>query len=146
MRRMAAACVMLLMAVAVFAGKKPETIDELKARAAQAKPQDQVKLFMEVAQRQLDSAGRSYDAGDSDKAKAEIEDVSAYAEKAGDAAMQTGKRVKRTEIDVRKLAQRMEALRRSLSVDDRPPLEAAGERLEKLDSRLLDHMFKGKKK
>ncbi len=125
--------------------KEKESIEQLKARAEQAKPQDQPRLFMDVAERQVESADKLYSDGDSDKGKAAIEDATNCAEKAGQAAITTGKQLKRTEIAVRKLSDRMQGIWHSLAVDDRPPLKAATERLEKLDSMLLDRMFKGKK-
>ncbi len=127
-----------------FADKKPETIEQLKARAEQAKPADQVKLFVEVAQRQLEAADKAYEAGDADKGKAAIADVATYGERAGEAAIQTGKRLKNTEIDLRKIGERLESIRRAVNFEDRPPLEDAAGRLEKTRNRLLDRMFRGK--
>ena len=145
MRRIAATFILVLIAGALFAEKKQETIEELKARAEQAKPGgDQVKLFVEVAQRQLNAADKAYEAGDADKGKAALEDMVGYAERAGDAAISTGKRLKQTEIALRKISERLESIRRSLAVDDRPPLAAARDRLEKTRSNLLNRMFKGK--
>ncbi len=146
MRRIAAAVILLLIAGASFADKKPETIEELKARAEKVKLEEQVKLFIDIAQRQLDAADKAYEAGDAEKGKAAIADVGSYGERAGEAAIQTGKRLKRTEIDLRKIGERLEAMRRSLSFEDRPPLQEAGDRLEKTRSRLLDRMFQGKGK
>lgn len=145
MRRYLVAFIFVLMALMVVAEKKPETIDALKARAEHARPQDQVRLFMEIAQRQLDEARKNYADGDSAQGKAAIDDVATYTEKAANAAVSTGKHLKQTEIDIRKLSKKLEDIRRSVSLEDRPPLEAAAQRLEKVDSQLLDHMFKGKK-
>jgi hypothetical protein len=136
---------LFLALAAVGLAKEKETLEQLKARAARAKPQDQPRLFMAVAERQVEAADKLYTDGDSDKGKAAIEDATSYAEKAGQAAITTGKDLKHTEIAVRKLSDRMQGIWHSLAVDDRPPLKAATERLDKLDSQLLDRMFKGKK-
>ncbi len=145
MRRIAAVLMIVLAAAASLAAKKQETIEELKARAEKAKPNDQPKLFVEIARRQLDAANKAYEAGDADAGKAAIADVATYGERAGAVAIETGKRLKHTEIDLRKIGERLEALRRSLSFEDRQPLEEAGQRLEKTRTQLLDRMFKGKK-
>ena len=144
MRRILAVLIVVVAAIAVFADSKTETIEQLKARAEQAKPADQVKLFMEIAQRQLAAADKAYQAGDADTGKVAIADVASYGERAGKAAVETGKRLKHTEIDLRKITDRLEGIRRSLSVDDRPPLQDASERLEKVRTELLNRMFKGK--
>ncbi len=145
MRRIAAALIVVVVAAAGFAAKKPETLEELKARAERANPKDQVELFLEVAKRQLDAADKAYEAGDAQTGKAAISDVASYGERAGAASVQTGKRLKHTEIDLRKIGERLESIRRSLSFEDRPPLEEAAARLEKTRNQLLDRMFKGKK-
>ncbi len=145
MRRRTLIVWLFLALAAVGLAKEKETLEQLKARAEQAKPQDQPKLFMQVAERQVETADKLYSDGDSDKGKAAIEDATSYAEKASQAAIATGKELKRTEIAVRKLSDRMQGISHSLAVDDRPPLKAATDRLEKLDSLLLDRMFKGKK-
>ncbi len=144
MRRIPVAFLFVLLAGVVLAQKTPETLDQLKARAEQAKPQDQVRLFMAVAQRQLQAADTAYSGGDGDKGKAAIDDVALYAEKAGAAAVQTGKHLKNTEIELRKMEDKVEAMRKSVEFDSRPPLQAAGDRLEKVRSELLNRMFKGK--
>ena len=146
MRRKSAVVLVLLTVVTLAAKDKyKETIEQLKARAEQAQPRDQVKLFMEVANREVEDADQLYTAGDFQRARSLIEDATQSAEKAGQAAMDTNKDVKRTEIAVRKLSTRMQDIWHSLAVEDRPPVKAAQERLEKLDGSLLDHMFKRKK-
>ncbi len=145
MRPTAVALITVLFALAAFADKKPETIGELKARAEAARPQEQVKLFMQVARQQLETASKAYAAGDSAAAKIAVEDVAAYAEKAGQAAISTGKDQKRTEIDVRKLSRRIADLQRSVDFDDRTPLQNVSSRLEKVDTSLLEHMFRKRK-
>ncbi len=144
MRRVAVAFIFVLFTVALLAKKTPETLEELKARAEQAKPQDQVGLFLEVAKRQLETADAAYSSGDPDHGKAAIDDVALYAEKAGAAAVQTGKHLKNTEIELRKMEDKIEAIRRSVEFESRPPLQSAGDRLEKVRTELLNRMFKGK--
>ena len=66
---------------------------------------------------------------------------SEYGRNAADAASSSGKHLKQTEIDLRKLAKRMKDIAATLAVEDRPPLEKAVEDLEQIRSDLLARMF-----
>jgi len=124
---------------------KTETLQELMARAESAKVEDRPALCVEIAERQLKSADELYTAGKVDEARAAVQDVVAYSEKAHDAAIQSGKKVKNTEIALRKMAVKLRDMKRSLNFDDQAPVQAAADRLESLRTDLLSHMFgKGK--
>jgi len=145
MRRTAATFVLLLVsALMVFAGKE-ETVQELIARAETAKPDDRPGLYVEAARRQLKAADELYTAGKPDEARVTVGDVVTYSEKAQDAALQSGKRLKQTEIALRKMAAQLRDLQRTLSYEDQAPVQAAAERLENLRTDLQQRMF-GKKK
>jgi len=102
-------------------------------------------LYVEIAERQLKSADELYTTGKVDDARAAVQDVVTYSEKAHDAAIQSGKKVKNTEIGFRKMAVKLRDIKRSLNFDDQAPVEAAADRLEALRTDLLSHMFaKGK--
>ena len=124
---------------------KTETLQELMARAESAKVEDRPALCVEIAERQLKSADELYTAGKVDEARAAVQDVVTYSEKAHDAAIQSGKKVKNTEIALRKMAVKLRDMKRSLNFDDQAPVQAAADRLESLRTDLLSHMFgKGK--
>lgn len=124
---------------------KTETLQELMARAESAKVEDRPALCVEIAERQLKSADELYTAGKVDDARAAVKDVVTYSEKAHDAAIETGKKLKNTEIALRKMAAKLRDLKRSLNFDDQAPVQAASDRLENLRTDLLSHMFgKGK--
>ena len=126
-------------------GNKTETLQELIARAESARVEDRPALYVEIAERQLKSANELYTAGKVDEARTAVQDVVTYSEKAHDAAIQSGKRVKNTEIDFRKMAAKLRDIKRSLNFEDQAPVQAAAERLETLRTDLLSHMFgKGK--
>ncbi|MGA9902637.1 MAG: hypothetical protein WBQ39_11930, partial [Terriglobales bacterium] len=62
----------------------------------------------------------------------------------------TKKRLKNVEIDVRKMADKLRDIKRSLAVEDQPPVDQAMRRLEEVRTTLLQEMFakdekKGKK-
>jgi polyhydroxyalkanoate synthesis regulator phasin len=126
-------------------GNKTETLQELIARAESARVEDRPALYVEIAERELKSANELYTGGKVDEARTAVQDVVTYSEKAHDAAIQSGKRVKNTEIEFRKMAAKLRDIKRSLNFEDQAPVQAAAERLETLRTDLLSHMFgKGK--
>jgi hypothetical protein len=137
---------LVLLAASFLAfGFKTETLQELMARAEAAKVEDRPALCIEIAERQLKSADELFTAGKVEDAQAAVKDVVTYSEKAHDAAIQSGKKLKNTEIDFRKMAAKLRDIKRSLNFDDQAPVQAAADRLESLRTDLLSHMFgKGK--
>jgi len=130
---------------ALTVAAKQETLQELKARAESVPLGDRPALYIEIAEWQLKSADELYSAGKTDDARAAVNDVVAYSEKAHDAAIQSGKKLKSTEISIRKMAERLRDIKRTLNFEDQAPAQAAADRLEKLRDDLLSHMFgKGK--
>ena len=72
-------------------------------------------------------ADRLFNQGDVEKGQAEIREVVEYAHKAADAASASGKHLKETEIDLRKLEKRMHDIGESL-IPRRPRPGAPGGR------------------
>jgi len=139
MRRLAFA--MLLLALASAYGAKDETVDELKSRFESARPEDRPELGMRIAQHQLRDADKLYSEGNADRARAAVDDIVTYSEKARDAAIQTRKRLKNVEIDVRKMAEKLRDIKRTLAFEDQAPVEQAVRRLEDVRTTLLKEMF-----
>jgi hypothetical protein len=91
------------------------------------------------------SANESYKAGRSEQGQSAVEDVVRCAGKARDAAIQSGKRLKDTEIIVRKMAEKLRDIKRTLNFEDQAPVQNAVDQLETIRTELLSHMFgKGK--
>ncbi|MGD0417780.1 MAG: hypothetical protein ABSA80_20660 [Terriglobales bacterium] len=139
MRRLAFA--MLLLALAAAYGTKDETVDELKSHFESARPEDRPELGIRIAQHQLRDADKLYSEGNADRARADVEDIVTYSEKARDAAIQTKKRLKNVEIDVRKMAEKLRDIKRTLAFEDQAPVEQAIRRLEDVRTTLLKEMF-----
>jgi hypothetical protein len=139
MRRLA--FTMLLLALASAYGAKDETVDELKSRFESARPEDRPELGIRIAQHQLRDADKLYSEGNADRARADVEDIVIYSEKARDAAIQTKKRLKNVEIDVRKMAEKLRDIKRTLAFEDQAPVEQAIHRLEDIRTTLLKEMF-----
>ena len=130
----------LLMSLSMAASEH-ESLDQLQARAARAGGSEQVRLYLEVAARQLQAADEAFNAGEVEQGNALVNQLSAACEKAGAAARSSGKHQKQAEIHMRNLQRRLEAMRRNLSYDDRDALSQAIDRIEKLRAELLAQMF-----
>ena len=142
MRRILAIILLALCAMSLWAKKEEEPIESLKQRAEAAEGSKQIELLVKVAQRQMQAADQLFDQGTTDQAQAAVQDVLTYSLRAIQQAKDTRKRMKHTEIDIRKLTDHMNDMKRSLSVDDRPPVAAAIEKIDKARSDLLTAMFK----
>ncbi|MBA3916191.1 MAG: hypothetical protein H0X25_20575 [Acidobacteriales bacterium] len=127
-------------AATLYAGK-PETLSQLVARAEAAKPQDSAALYLEAAQRQLTSADQLYIDGKVGQAEAAVADVVKFSTNAAQATMQSRKKLTGTEIAIRKMSQKLLAIRRTLSFEDQPAVQMAADQLEKLRTDLLSAMF-----
>jgi hypothetical protein len=143
MRSLLISTLVLASTISAFATK--ETLQELVARAEAAKVEDRPALFIEAAERQIKSADELYTAGKVDDARSAVTDIVTFSQKATDACIQSHKRLKDTEIAIRKMAAKLRDIKRTLNFDDQPPLQDAADRLEKMRTDLLSHMFgKGK--
>jgi len=123
------------------AAAKDETVAELKARFESARPEDRPELCIRIAQHQLRDADKLYRDGNVGQAGAAVDDVVTYSEKARDGAIQTRKHLKNVEIDVRKMAEKLRDIKRTLVFEDQAPVEQAIRRLEDIRTTLLKEMF-----
>ena len=86
MRTWAILLIVILSSSLLVSGKKEESLDQLKARAGSAPPDQRISLSLEIAQRQLKLADKLYTDGNPEEARAAIKDVITYSEQAGAAA------------------------------------------------------------
>jgi hypothetical protein len=136
----------LLLAFAWAFAAKEETIDELKTHFANARPEDRPELGIRIALHQLRNADKLYIEGKVEQAREAVDDIVTYAEKARDAATQTQKHLKNVEIDARKIADKLRDIKRTLALEDQPPVEQAIRRLEDVRTALLKEMFAKKER
>jgi hypothetical protein len=141
MRRLTISIFLIVFTLVVRAAAKDETVDELKARFESARLEDRAELGIRIAQHQLRNADKLYGEGNIDQGRAAVDDIVTYSEKARDAAAQTKKRLKNTEIDARKMAEKLRDIKRTLAFEDQPPVEQAIRRLEDVRTALLKEMF-----
>ena len=143
MRRLVAAIALMALATASF-GKSDETIEQLVARADAARVDQQPDLYMDVAQRALQSATEDYKADKIDEFSAAVGQVVKYSDSARAAALHSGKHLKNTEIKIRELAIHLRDMQLNVDVDEQPPVQAAIDRLEGFRTELLHAMFGSK--
>ena len=145
MRRLALYLLLLALGSA-YGAAKDVTMAELKARLESARAEDRPELCMQIARRQLRNADTLYKDGNVAQAPAAVDDIVTYSEKARDAATQTKKHLKNVEIDVRKMAEKLRDIKRTLAFEDQLPVERAIRRLEDIRTALLQEMFAQDKK
>jgi hypothetical protein len=135
---------MVLASAGPVLASKQETLPELMGRAENAKLEDRPKLYLEIAERQLKSADQLYSQGKAADARAAVDDVVGYSQKATQAVIQRGKKMKGVEISVRKMADRLRDIERTLNFDDQAPVQRAIDKLEGMRTQLLSAMFGNK--
>lgn len=131
----------LVLLLCCFALSKTESLADLKTRADNAHGGEEAKLCIEYAQAELEHANDLFTAGDVDQAQSAVTSVMEYVRKGSSAATSSGKRLKQTEIELRKLQKRMKDIAGSLNLDDRPPVLKSVEEIEQLRAGLLAAMF-----
>jgi len=144
MRLPLAILMIALSAAKVAALPSQPTVDELKARLPNAKPDERARLSLEIAERQVAAADRLYHDGKTEEAEAAIKDVVSYTDQAGQDM--PSRHLKSAEISVRKMAHRLGDIKRTLAYDNQASVQSAIDALEKVRTRLLDRMFAKNKK
>jgi hypothetical protein len=71
--------------------------------------------------------------------------VVTFSKKATDASIDTGKKLKNTEIALRKMTEKFRDIKRTVAFEDQAPIQQTIDELEKMRTDLLSAMF-GKKK
>jgi hypothetical protein len=141
-----AALFVLLILSATATPSKSETVEELKARLASARAGDRVELCTQIAERQLEAADKFYSTDEPEQAKAALEDVASFSERARDNSIQFRKRQKQTEIAVRKMVRKLADIKRAVNHEEQTPVQAAIDRLQRVRDDLLAAMFPKEKK
>src|SRR5437868_3360196 len=112
-------------------------IEAMKANAEKKDSADRARTYADIARELVEVANQQFTDGEVDKAQSSIKDAVTYSEKSAASAQEKGKKIKNTEITLRETARRIEELRRTVAVDDQPPLAAAVVRIEELRRELL---------
>jgi hypothetical protein len=119
-----------------------EKLAQLKAHAEKMHEQDRGRIYSDIARELTEIASQQFAEGHPELAQASVKESVSYAEKATNSAKMHNKKIKDTEISLRECARRLEEIRRSVLVEEQPPLKEAITQIDMLRKQLLDHMFK----
>jgi len=133
--------IMIILSLAIAARAEQKTVDQLKAEAEHAAPDQQGRLYAEIADMLVAVSDKQFTDGESVKGHATVQEILQYATKSHDLAIQTRKKMKETEKSLRQCRRRLENMRRTLAAEDRPKVEAVEKQLEKLTEDVLESMF-----
>jgi hypothetical protein len=143
-KRFAVLILLLLTASAACLGKREETDDQLLARAEAAPIEKQSDLFLELSEREMKTALESFSAGRNDEARSALQKMVEHCGRAHQAAIKSRKRLKHTEIKLRKISGRLRDVKMSIDLNSQPQVQAAIDRLEDFRTELLKAMFGSK--
>lgn len=144
MRTPVIVAILFMLAFSALAAQR--SLEEMKAEADRAQGGHQAKLCSDLAHHLVAIANQQFTDGKSQDAQATVQDILKYAEKARDAAVKSHDSLKQAEIRLRQTQRGLEDLKRTLSVDDRPPIDAVEKKIEQFRQDLLETMFPSKKK
>jgi hypothetical protein len=143
MQNFASIFVFSLLCVLPVAGQR--NLETLKIEADHAEGGHQAKLCAQVAQQLVSVVDQQFTQGNSEQAQATVREVLKYAQKARDAAVKSRDQMKQTEIRLRSTQRQLEGLKRTLALEDRPPLDDVEKKIEQFRQDLLDAMFSKRK-
>jgi len=124
--------IIILLVLSFAAGAEQKTVDQLKAEAEHASPDQQGRLDAEIAEKLVSIADKQFTDGESVKGHATVQEILQYATKAHDLVIESRKKMKETEKSLRECHRRLENMKRTLAAEDRPRVEAVEKQLEKL--------------
>jgi len=133
--------IIVLLALSFATGAEQKTVDQLKTEAEHASPDQQGRLYAEIADKLVSVADQQFTGGESVKGHATVQEILQYGTKARDLAIETRKKMKETEKSLRECRRRLENMRRTLAAEDRPKVEAVEKQLAKLTEDVLESMF-----
>ena len=144
MRKLFPVVIVLLLTLAARGEQK--TIDQLKTEAEHAEPGQQGRLYAEIASRLVAVADKQFTDSESIKGHATVQEILQYASKAHDLALQTRRKMKEVEKDLRLCRHNLENMRRTLAAEDRPEVETVEKQVEQFTEDVLEAMFSPPKK
>jgi hypothetical protein len=139
--RLAAGLVLLTIVGPYQLNAEDSGVKDLKEKVANARIVDRPPLCLQIAERQVASAGKLFDAGDFDQAKAALTDVVAFSELARDYSIQTHKHEKQSEITIRRMTHKLADLKHTVTHEEQEQVQTTIERLERIRDDLLAAMF-----
>jgi hypothetical protein len=142
--RVLAVLILVGASCSVCPARPQDSLEQLMAKADAASGGQQTDLCLEVAERELKLTIEAYKGNKPEEAQASLQQIVKYSDKAHSAAIQSGKRLKHTEIKMRQIAGHLRDLKFNVDVDDQPMVQAAVDKLEDFRTQILKSMFGSK--
>src|SRR5438270_5724771 len=133
--------ILILLSLALAASAEQKTVDQLKTEAEHASPDQQARLYAEIADRLVAVADKQFTDAESVKGHATVQEILQYATKAHDLAIETRKKMKETEKSLRECHRRLEKMKRTLTAEDRPRGKAVETQLANITEDVLESML-----
>ena len=130
----------------IVLARKDESLEEMKARVDAARPEEKISLSIQIARKELDVIAEASKSSNDEVAHSALAELLTYAGKASETSLQTNKKLKDTEIALRKIAERLRDLKRNADFEQQAPLQDASERVENMRTQLLSKMFAKKER
>jgi hypothetical protein len=121
---------------------RPTALDVLRVKADQARPREKCFLYAKLVSQMTVQAGQQLSSGNSDKASETLDLVRQYTEKIHVSVADDGKNLKDAEVLLRQTIFRLKNILREAPSEDRPPLEATLEQLDRVQAQLMMQVFK----
>lgn len=118
-----------------------QSTDQLRAKMESSKVGAKAKFALQIAARQIEEANAAFEAGQADRGHQLVREATELVQQAGDDALEANKKVKDTEISVRKLGRRLEDIRRTVNFDDQDQIDESLTVINTVRNKLLDQMF-----
>lgn len=118
-----------------------EQISQLQARVEHAQPEEQAFLYAQIIAGMSQEVERQLAAGDSAKAAAALDHMTAYASRLHSTMDGKTKKIKDAEILIRETVRHMEGMVRHADIEDQGMLHSALGKLSTLQADLMLHVF-----
>ena len=92
----------------------------------------------------MKSALENFSSGKNDEARSTLQKMVEHCDRAHQAAIKSGKRLKHTEIKLRKISGHLRDVKMNIDLNSQPQVQAAIDRLEDFRTELLKAMFGSK--
>ena len=118
--------------------------NDTKSKADSTTGGDKAKFALEYAEQATKAADTAFKQGKDDEATARLKDIAQYAKISSDAAMESGKREKETEINLRKIVNRLVDIKNARPYDQQDSVQQVIDAVDTSRNNLLEEMFKRK--
>lgn len=118
--------------------------NDLKAKADSATGGEKAKLALDYAEQETKAADAAFKAGKDADGSAALKEVAQYAKVASDAAVESNKREKETEISLRKIVNHLVDVKNARPYAEQDEVQKAMDAVDDARNNLLEAMFKKK--